>query len=426
MPHLCLFEDATVRHLLPLAATRAAGDLRVGIQTLAERQRRAFALDGLFLHTRASVARVAAQAHPQALVNTIGPNDGVLFVNQRWLVEEGDLVKRLRAAARPGQPACAFHQGDTIVAAWHPNPPADLIATEFVGHFQFEGMPEERVEGAALISRLWHLLDDVPARIAADFDRLTRSSGSLGLPGNEGTAVHPSATLVDPERIYLAPGATVRPGAILNAERGPIYLAEGAVVEEGAIGIGPLYLGPHARLKAAARAEGSAVGLHSKVGGEVHDSIVHSFSNKSHDGYLGNSYLGQWCNLGADTNTSNLKNDYGHVTVYDAVAEDFVDTERQFVGLVMGDHSKCSINTMFNTGTVVGVFCNLFGAGFPPRWVPGFSWGGADGLVPYRVDKALRVAEAVMARRDVPLTDANRAMLEALAAAADGPRTSEQ
>jgi UDP-N-acetylglucosamine diphosphorylase/glucosamine-1-phosphate N-acetyltransferase len=412
MPHLCLFEDATVRHLLPLAATRPAGDLRVGIQTLAERQRRAFGLDGLVLHMRAAVARIAAEAHPQALVNALpAETDGVLFLNQRWLVEEGDLVKRLRAAARPGQPACAFHQGDTIVAAWHPNQPADLIATEFVGHFQFESMPEERVEGAALISRLWHLLDDVPTRIADDFD-------ALGLSGHEGTAVHDSATLVEPGRIYLEPGASVRPGAILNAEAGPIYLAEGAVVEEGAIGIGPLYVGPHSRLKRAARVEGSAIGVHSKVGGEVHASVVHSFSNKAHDGYLGNSYLGAWCNLGADTNTSNLKNDYGHVTMWDAVAEDFVDTERQFLGLVMGDHAKCSINTMFNTGTVVGVFCNLFGAGFPPRYVPDFSWGGADGFAPYRIEKALRVAEAVMARRDVPLTDAGRSLLHALAEAA--------
>jgi UDP-N-acetylglucosamine diphosphorylase/glucosamine-1-phosphate N-acetyltransferase len=409
MPHLCLFEDATVRHLLPLAATRAAGDLRVGIQTLAERQRRAFAFAELVFHTRSSVAGVTARAHPQALVNTLpAQTDGVLFVNQRWLVEEGDVLERLRAAAQPGEPACAFHQGDTIVAAWHPHPPADLIATEALGHFQFEGMPEERIDGAALISRLWHLLDDVPDRIAADFD-------ALGRAGHDGTAVHPSAVLVNPERIYLAPGATVRPGAILNAEAGPIFLAEHAVVEEGAIGVGPLYLGPHARMKMAARVDGSAVGIHSKVGGEVHASIVHSYSSKAHDGYLGNAYLGRWCNLGADTNTSNLKNDYGHVTMYDPVAEDFVGTERQFLGLVMGDHSKCSINTMFNTGTVVGVFCNLFGAGFPPRHVPDFSWGGAEGFADYRIDKALRVAEAVMARRDVPLTDADRALLTAIA-----------
>ena len=409
MPHLCLFEDAAVRHLVPLAATRTVGDLRVGIQTLAERQRRAFPFDEFVFHTRSAVAEVTAQAHPQALVNTLpAQTDGMLFVNQRWLVEEGDVLERLRAAARPGEPARVFRQGDTIFAAWHPDPPADLLATDALELSTFEGVSEERVDGATLIDRLWHLLDDVPDRIAADFDE-------LGLAGQKGATIHPSAVLVAPERIYLAPGATVRPGAILNAEAGPIFLAEDAVVEEGAIGVGPLYLGPHARIKMAGRVDGSAIGIHSKVGGEVHASIVHSYSSKAHDGYLGNSYLGQWCNLGADTNTSNLKNDYGYVTMYDAVAEDFVGTERQFVGLVMGDHSKCSINTMFNTGTVVGVFCNLFGAGFPPRHVSGFSWGGAEGFADYRIEKALRVAEAVMARRKVPLTDADRALLTAIA-----------
>lgn len=414
--HLCLFEDAAVRHLLPLVHTRAAGDLRVGIRTLVERHRRAFAADrgpasgagGLVLHTRPEVAGVTVLEHPQALVNAIPPEaGGVLFVNQRWLVEPGELLGRVQRAATPTEPARAFVQGGTLLAAWHPDPPADVLANGFVGPESFDGIAQEEVEGATLIARLWHLLDDVPERIAADFD-------TLGLSGHDGTAVHPSATLVNPERIYLAPGAAVRPGAILNAEAGPIYVAEHAVIEEGAIGIGPLYLGPHARLKAAARVDGSAVGLHSKVGGEVHASIVHSYSSKAHDGYLGNSYLGRWCNLGADTNTSNLKNDYGEVTMFDPAEGDFVGTGRQFLGLVMGDHAKCSINTMFNTGTVVGVFCNLFGAGFPPRHVPSFSWGGEGGFAEYRLEKALRVAEAVMARRDVPLTEADRAVLQSV------------
>ena len=384
--------------------------------TLAERQRLAFEADGIVLHTRAAVAGVTAQEHPRALVNALpAESSGVLFVNQRWLVEPGALLDRIRAAASPGAPARAFVQEGALLAAWHPSPPADVLGTEFLSPETFDGIAQEEVEGAALIGRLWHLLDDVPERIAADFD-------ALGLVGRDGAAVHPSATLVHPERIVLAPGAVVRPGAILNAEAGPIYVAEHAVVEEGAIGIGPLYLGPHARLKAAARVDGSAVGLHAKVGGEVHASIVHSYSGKAHDGYLGNSYLGRWCNLGADTNTSNLKNDYGEVTLWDPVEGGFVGTGRQFVGLVMGDHAKCSINTMFNTGTVVGVFCNLFGAGFPPRHVPGFSWGGADGFAEYRLEKALRVAEAVMARRDVPLTDADRAMLQAVFDATAGER----
>ena len=408
--YLCPFEDATVRHLAPLTHTRAAGDLRVGILTLLERQRHAFAHDDLVLHTRAAVAAVAAQEHGVSVNAWPDEPGGVLFVNQRWLVEPGEVLDRIRAAVSPGAAARVFVQGDDLVAAWHPDPPADLFAPDALDLARFDDATEERVDGATLIGRLWHLLDDVPARITADFE-------ALDLNGQNGT-VHPSAALVEPGRIVLAPGATVRAGAILNAEAGPIYLAEDAVVEEGAIAVGPLYLGPHARLKAAARVDGSAVGLHSKVGGEVHASVIHSYSSKAHDGYLGNSYLGRWCNLGADTNTSNLKNDYGEVTMWDAVAGDFVPSERQFLGLVMGDHAKCSINTMFNTGTVVGVFCNLFGAGFPPRHVPGFSWGGADGFSAYRLEKALRVAEAVMARRDVPLTDADRALLGHVARAA--------
>jgi UDP-N-acetylglucosamine diphosphorylase/glucosamine-1-phosphate N-acetyltransferase len=195
-----------------------------------------------------------------------------------------------------------------------------------------------------------------------------------------------------------------------------VWVGAGAEVGENAVIKGPVYLGPKVVVHPAARVEESAAGYWSKLGGEVHGSVIHSLSSKGHDGYLGDSYLGRWCNLGADTNTSNLKNDYGEVTLWDAVAEDFVGTGRQFAGLFMGDHSKCSINTMFNTGTVVGVFCNLFGTGFPPRHVPSFSWGGAEGLAPYRAEKALRVAEAVMARRDRALSDAERARLEAISA----------
>ncbi len=408
MPHLCLFEDATVRHLLPLTATRTACDLRIGLHTLLDRQRRALRLADLVLHTRPLVAGVTAQEHPDALVNTLPEEtDGVLFVNQRWLAEPGGLLDRLRAATQPGEPARLFRQGDTVLAAWHPNPPADLIAAEYLGAFQFEGLPEEQVDGALFISRLWHLLDDLRERIAADI-------GALGHSGHQGS-VHESAVLLNPEAIYIAPGASVRPGAILNAENGPIYLDAHSAVGEGAIGFGPFSLGPHAKLRAGARVDGIAAGLYSELGGEVKASIVQAYSNKVHDGYMGNSYLGRWCNLGADTNTSNLKNDYGDVNMWDCVAEAFVGTERGRLGLIMGDHSKCSINSMFNTGTVVGAFCNLFGAGFPPRYVPDFSWGGADGFVDYRIEKALRVAEAVMVRRDVPLTSADRTLLTRLA-----------
>ena len=408
---LCVFEDDAVRHLEPLTLTRAAFDLRVGAVTLLGGLRHAFeALAGpLALHPRPRVAAVTAQEHPDALVGALPGEGGGLFVNGRWLVREGDLLDAVRDGVGTDRPR-AWALGDDLVAAWHPAPPADALARPLRGLFG----AAEAAEGAVLVRHLWDLLADLDARIAYDVARL----GGLGQ--HEGR-VHASAILAHPESIHVGVGAVVRPGAVLNAEAGPIHVGPEAVVEEGAVVRGPAYLGPKAVVKAAGRVEASAVGTWSKVGGEVHESVVHSLSNKAHDGYLGNSYLGRWCNLGADTNTSNLKNDYGEVTVYDAGAGDFVGTGSQFVGLFMGDHSKCSINTMFNTGTVVGVFCNLFGSGFPPRHVPSFSWGGAEGLAPYRIEKALRVAEAVMARRGVPLTEADRALLAAIAEEAGAP-----
>ncbi|MEM8598452.1 MAG: putative sugar nucleotidyl transferase [Bacteroidota bacterium] len=409
--HLCLFEDAAVRHLEPLVLTRAAGDLRLGIRTLFEAQQAAFPHGGVVLHTRRLVADVTTQEHPDAMVNALPDNHGgLLLVNARYRPEPGDLLDRLRAAAQPNEPARAFVQDDTLVAAWLPDPSATLLDADFIGLDDLESIATETVSDAKLVTYLWDLLNDVGGRIEQDFK-------ALGHRGHDGATVHDGALLVNPDNIYLAPGATIKPGAIVTAEKGPIYLGPGATIFEGAVAKGPVYLGEKAQLKTLSRIEGSAVGPWSKVGGEVSASVVHSYTNKGHDGYLGNSYLGRWCNLGADTNTSNLRNDYGEVTLFDAVADTFMPSGTQFLGLVMGDHSKAGINTMFNTGTVVGVSCNLYGGGFAPRRVPSFSWGGWQdgGLVRYRLDKALRVAEAVMQRRSVALTDADRAMLSAIA-----------
>ncbi|WP_240315834.1 hypothetical protein [Salinibacter ruber] len=226
--------------------------------------------------------------------------------------------------------------------------------------------------------------------------------------------MHESVVGVRDEQIHLGAGTTVKPGALLNAEDGAIVLGPDATVHERAVVRGPCYIGPKTHVKTGANLEGTATGTWCKIGGEVHDALLQGFSNKSHPGFLGHSVLGQWCNLGADTNNSNLKNDYGTVSAYAPDAERFVDTGRQFAGLFMGDHSKCGINTMFNTGTVVGTNGNLFGGDFPPRYVPPFSWGGASGLTTYRLDKACEVAEHVMGRRDTPFTAAHRSLLAEL------------
>ena len=409
---LCLFEDAAVGHLAPLALTRAASDLRTGARTLGERLTAAFPHDRWAIHARRAVRDVAALEHPDAARGDALDGTPTLFVNSRWLVHADatrDLVGRL---ARQGEARAVVHDASgALVALVHPAPPARWTAGDAFAP-ELDGIATEAVP-AEMIARLWHLLDDVGPRVAEDLD-------ALGGLGEVHGTVMAGAHLVGSEQIHVASGATVRTGAVLDATGGPVRLDPGATVGENAVVRGPAWIGPGATVNPAGRVAESAVGERSKVGGEVSQSVLHSFSSKGHDGYLGNSQIGRWCNLGAATDTSNLKNDYGEVRQWDAVAGDFVGTGRQFVGLVMGDHSKCSIHTMFNTGTVVDVFCNLYGAGFPPRHVPSFSWGGAGGLVPYRTDKAFRVAEAVMARRERRLSDAERALLAGIAGARDG------
>lgn len=420
--YICPFEDEQVPHLAPLVLTRAAYDLRLGIRTLLETIRDAFSDASVLLHARRTVASVTGQEH-DLVVNRIPDGLDVLFVNGRYIAEEGPLLDALRRAAQPSEPGRVFVQGEDVIAAWVPGASSRLVESDAVTRATFEGLPEERVDGARLIGRLWHLMDELIPSLHRDYDALT---GAYNVFERPGVSLQQGAILVNPEQIYIAPGVTVRAGTILSAEHGPIYIDRDARIMENAILRGPLYVGAHSEIKTVADVEASAFGPYCKVNGEVHETVLLSHTNKAHSGYLGNAYLGRWCNLGADTNNSNLKNDYGIVSMYDPVTRTYEPTGRQFAGLIMGDHSKCGINFMFNTGTVIGVFCNLYGTGFPPRFVPSFSWGGPeDGLTEYRLDKALKVAEAVMARRDIPLTDADREMLAAVFDATQAERMAQ-
>jgi len=416
---LCLFEDDAVAHLRPLTNTRAAYDLRLGGRTLLDTARDAFPdANGLILHARSLVAGVTAQAHPEA-IRTLPPGADVLFVNGRF-VADGPVVDRLHRTVADAADAQAFIQDDTLVAAWVPDAanvlPGNVLNGDALTAEAMASLPATFVSEAPLIDRLWHLLDALHPALRRDFAHATGPYNILeDIYSRRDADVHPSAVGVRPEQIYLAPGARVKPGAILNAEDGPIYVGEDATVFEQAVVRGPCHVGPKAQIKGGADVDGTAVGTYCKVGGEVHNSVLHSLSNKGHAGYLGDSYVGRWCNLGADTNTSNLKNNYGTVSLYDAAAGSFADTGRQFVGLFMGDHAKCGINTMFNTGTVIGTFCNLYGSGFMPRRLPPFTWGSpSGGFTEYRLEKALEVAARVMARRDTPLTDTDRTLLRTL------------
>ena len=214
------------------------------------------------------------------------------------------------------------------------------------------------------------------------------------------------------EDIFIEEGAKIE-FAILNADTGPIYIGKDTEIMENSVIRGPFALCDHSVLKISAKIYGpTTIGPYSKVGGEINNSVIFGYSNKAHDGFLGNSVIGEWCNLGADTNNSNLKNNYTEVKLWNYVNKRFIKSGLQFCGLIMGDHSKCGINTMFNTGTVVGVSANIFGSGFPRNFIPSFSWGGAGGFSTYSLNKALETAEKVMIRRDIKLDDIEKEIFE--------------
>jgi UDP-N-acetylglucosamine diphosphorylase/glucosamine-1-phosphate N-acetyltransferase len=248
------------------------------------------------------------------------------------------------------------------------------------------------------LQRVWDIFKHNDKTITADFQFLTKGRQSQLLPEY--------VTALNPSNIFIEPGAKVYP-CIINAEAGPVYIGRDAEVMEGCIIRGPFAMGEHAVLKMGAKVYGATtLGPGCKAGGEISNVVFFANSNKGHDGFLGNAIIGEWCNLGADTNCSNLKNNYDEIKIWDEYENKSVKTGLQFCGLMMGDHSKCGINTMFNTGTVAGVSCNIYGAGFPEKFIPSFSWGGSEGMVTYSLDKAVATANRMMIRRSKELSPA--------------------
>ena len=257
-------------------------------------------------------------------------------------------------------------------------------------------MPEAR-----LLSFPWQIIEENPAAIEDDFAKSPFRGQS------EESIVYPGVRMVNEESIILGEGAVIKPGAVLDASNGPIIINDGTTVMSNSVLIGPVYVGRNSLIKAGSKIlEGTSIGDVCKVGGEVDETIFASYSNKQHDGFIGHSYLGEWVNIGAGTNNSDLKNNYSAVRMWCAGA--MHETGRQFMGLIMGDHSKTGIGTNFNSGTVVGFNCNIYGAELPPKFVPSFSWGSGADLTEYQLEKAVLTAQVVMERRDVRFEDAYR------------------
>lgn len=375
-----LFDGPERNHLLPFTFMRPVADIRVGILSLREKWEK---------HLNASTTTQTQDYLSEKFIQTT--LDKNILINPAYLptVNLAGIVNSLKENQ-------ALFENDRPIAYF-------LTKNQEVNFDDFEVIQYTH-DDLLKISNTWDIFRLNGEAIERDFKLLTHGRKSQPIPE--------SVFCVNKENIFLEEGAKVVL-ASLNASSGPIYIGKDAEIMEACAVRGPFALCEHSTLKMGAKIYGpTTVGPHSKVGGEVNNSVIFGYSNKGHDGFLGNSVIGEWCNLGADTNNSNLKNNYAEVRLWNYETENFTRTGLQFCGLMMGDHSKCGINTMFNTGTVVGVSANIFGSGFPRNFIPSFSWGGAAGMTTFKTDKAFEVAREVMKRRNLEFTQTEEKILE--------------
>ncbi len=385
MRNIILFDDESRVQMLPLSYTRPVAELRTGIFTIRERWEK-------LLKSKASyiTAEYLGQRYPMVLEDDNTVINGAVMPNDRLV----KLIEQLE----PNE--ALMDEGNLIAARLNRGQFERLIRDESI----------EEISGLELsdtpfiqLNYPWDLFLYLRATIEYDYNLITRGRTSQSLPSNN--------QVIAGDNIFLEEGAQVS-CAILNAQSGPIYIGKNVHIMEGAIIRGPVTIGEGSTIKMGAQIYGpTAIGPDCKVGGEVKEVVMLGHSNKAHDGFLGNSIIGEWCNLGAGTTVSNLKNNYSTVRMWDYGTKSMRDTGIQFLGLVMGDHSKAGIQSTFNTGTIVGVGANLFGDGLPPKFVPSFSWGGAAGLTTHRIDEALNTAKRVMARRDISFSAEDDAIL---------------
>lgn len=373
-----LFDDPIIRiNLLPFTYTRPIGNIRVGILTIDEKWEKWLGVRPCF-QTAGYLEKKFGKKN----------GDDNLLINGAVCPDQ-KLVDTIKALP----PHYFLVQDQLLIAARSPEGEMDSSNT-----VQYE-------TPVSLIDRPWKIFTENAAQIKVDFRLITSGRTSAGI-------TDPHTIVYSPENLFVEEGVKTK-AAVINAENGPVYLGKDSIVDEGAVIRGTFALceGGHINMGAKMRGD-TTVGPFCKVGGEVSNSVLFSYSNKAHDGFLGCSVIGEWCNLGADTNTSNLKNTFDEVKLWSHADNSFINTGLQFCGLMMGDHSKCSINTMFNTGTVIDVSANVFGEGFPRNYIPSFAWGGSGGLTTYHLDKAFLTARKAMERRQRTLDETEQNILE--------------
>lgn len=383
--NIILFDDDIIRdQLLPLTFTKPISEILCGILTLQEKWKRRF---------NSTISNITADYLTEKYSLLIA-SDNLLIRSE--IMADDDLC----VAIEQLELGKALYKNNKWLAARLSNNDVEIfcktLSLPTVTHIEYQ-------KEVSTIERPWDIFRKNGDEIKKDFKLVTKGRMTHRISENNRLKNHSD--------IFIEEGVKVE-FSIINAEEGPVYIAKNAQIMEGSIIRGPFYLGEESVVKMGAKIYGpTSIGSHSKVGGEINNSVVFNYSNKAHDGFLGNSVIGEWCNLGADTNNSNLKNDYSEVKLWSYKEKSFIKTGLQFCGLIMGDHTKCGINSMFNTGTVTGVACNIFGDGFPRNFISSFSWGGAAGFSDYKFEKFLQVARIVMDRRNISLSKQDEKIL---------------
>ena len=375
-----LYDGSTRINLLPLTYTKPVADLRIGILTIREKWEK-------WLNT---ITTTITEDYLEDKFPMVEMEENIM-INASFLPTESlvDTIKNL-------QQNQAIIQGSEIIA---------FFSKDTQNEIDFETY--EKIIFTQKVIQLkhnWDIFTNNGEALEDDFKLITK--------GRKSAPIQNTVHCINKDRIFLEEGVTIEIG-VLNASKGPIYIGKHAQVMEGSMIRGPFAMGEHSVVKMGTKIYGSTtLGPKCKIGGEVNNAILSGYCSKGHEGYLGNAVIGEWCNIGADTNNSNLKNNYAEVKMWEYDKERFVKTGLQFCGLIMGDHSKCGINTMFNTGTIIGISANIYGSNFPRNFIPSFSWGGAAGFKTYNIDKAIETAELVIKRKNEDFTEKDQAILD--------------
>lgn len=391
--HLCLFEDKYFSNFEPLMFSRPVYELLCGTFTLKEKILHHWGNNNYSLHCRTYLKKVTERKNPGIIVNQF-PEEDTLFINGR-VVADKKIESFLNLIDGKKK---VFLSNNQLAAVFVPRSEIKNFISLQNDLFDLSVFNDYEVREVdiALANYVWDLISINDNEITKDFDFRISTHNKL----NYLNEVPSFANLVNEDRIFIEENVTFKPGVVLDASEGPIYIEKNSVIYSNAVIEGPCFIGESSIVKSLTSIyPGTTVGKVCKIGGEIDHSIIMSYSNKQHNGFLGSSYLGSWVNIGAGTNNSTLKNNYGKVKVQFKDKE--IDTGLRFLGLMAGDHSKCAINTMFNTGTILGFASNIFGAGFPEKYVPSFAWGGADDLQVYDIIKSIETAKIMTSRRNV-------------------------